>query len=85
MCIRDSIVAMDLARLGESLNETSRAWQAVLPNIFVHETIKSDLWSLLEGYMSEYPGAMQSGCGGGYIIVASEKPPAGSSRITVRA
>ena len=81
----DAIVAMDLARLGESLNETSRAWQAVLPNIFVHDTIKSDLWSLLEGYMSEYPGAMQSGCGGGYIIVASEKPPAGSSRITVRA
>ena len=81
----DAIVAMDLTALGESLNETSHAWQAILPNIYVHETIKSDLWGLLEGYMSEYPGAMQSGCGGGYIIIASDEAPAGSSRIMVRA
>ena len=81
----DAIVAMDLSRLGESLNENSRAWRAILPNIYEHPTIKGDLWSLLEGYMAEFPGAMQSGCGGGYIIVASEEPPAGSSRISVRA
>jgi hypothetical protein len=80
----EAIVAMDLVALGESLNETSRAWRAVLPNVYEHETIKGDLWGLLEGYMSAYPGAMQSGCGGGYIIVASDQPPAGSSRISVR-
>jgi hypothetical protein len=80
----DAIVAMDLAALGASLNETSRAWRAILPAIYEHETISGDLWALLEGYMSAYPGAMQSGCGGGYVIVASDEPPAGSSRISVR-
>jgi hypothetical protein len=81
----EAIVAMDLVALGESLTETSVAWRAILPNIYEHATIKDDLWALLEGYMAAYPGAMQSGCGGGYIIVASEEPPAGSSRISVRA
>ena len=80
----DAIVAMDLAALGASLNETSHAWRAILPAIYEHETISGDLWALLEGYMSAYPGAMQSGCGGGYVIVASDEPPAGSSRISVR-
>ena len=81
----DAIVAMDLAALGESLNETSVSWRAILPNIYEHPTIKGDRWGLLQGYMAGYPGAMQSGCGGGYIIVASDEPPAGSSRISVRA
>jgi hypothetical protein len=80
----DAIVAMDLAALGESLNENALAWRAILPNVYEHDTIKSDLWRLLEGYMAAYPGAMQSGCGGGYIIVASDEAPAGSARIDVR-
>ena len=80
----DAIVAMDLAALGESLSETARAWRALLPQVYEHPALKSDLWGLLEGYMSEYAGAMQSGCGGGYIIVVSDRPPAGSARITVR-
>jgi hypothetical protein len=80
----DAIVDMDLTALGESLKENSYAWRAILPAVYEHETLRGDLWDLLEGYMAEYPGAMQSGCGGGYIIVASDEPPAGSSRITVR-
>jgi hypothetical protein len=80
----DAIVAMDLAALGESLNENSHAWRAILPAVYEHDTIKGDLWGLLEGYMASYPGAMQSGCGGGYVIVASEEPPAGSARMSVR-
>jgi hypothetical protein len=35
-------------------------------------------------YAAEYPGAMLSGCGGGYVVVASEEPPAGSGSISVR-
>jgi hypothetical protein len=80
----DAIVAMDLAALGESLNECSRAWDAILPEIYVHPTITIDLRALLAAYVAEYPGAMYSGCGGGYLVVASEDAPAGSSRIAVR-
>lgn len=81
----DAIVAMDLAALGESLNECSRAWDAILPQVFEHPTIKLDLRGILAAYAAEYPGAMMSGCGGGYVIVASETPPPGSSRVVVRA
>jgi hypothetical protein len=80
----EAIMAMDLIALGESLNETARAWRAILPAVYDHPALTGDLWSLVEGYMSAYPGAMQSGCGGGYIIVVSSQPPAGSSRISVR-
>lgn len=80
----DAIVARDLAALGASLNECSLAWGAILPQVFVHPAIKTDLRGLLAGYASEYPGAMYSGCGGGYVIVASGEPPPGSARISVR-
>lgn len=81
----DAIVAMDVRALGESLNETSWAWDAILPQVFEHPTITMDLRGLLAAYADEYPGAMLSGCGGGYVIVASETPPPGSARIAVRA
>jgi hypothetical protein len=81
----DAIVAMDLAALGESFNECSRAWDAILPQVFVHPTINVDLKGLLAGYAAQHPGAMMSGCGGGYVIVASETAPPGSSTVKVRA
>jgi len=81
----DAILAMDLGALGESLNECSRAWAAILPQVFEHPTITMDLRGLLAAYAAEYPGAMLSGCGGGYVIVASETPPPGSARVVVRA
>ena len=73
----DAIVAMDLRALGESLNECTRAWDALLPQIYEHPTITIDLRGLVAAYAAEHPGAMLSGCGGGYVIVASEEPPAG--------
>lgn len=79
----DAIVAMDLRALGEALNECSLAWDALLPHIFVHPAITTDLRGLLAAYASEHPGAMYSGCGGGYLIVASEDVP-GSCSISVR-
>ena len=39
----DAIVAMDVRALGESLNECSRAWDAILPQVFEHPTITVDL------------------------------------------
>jgi hypothetical protein len=80
----DAILAMDVDALGASLNECSLAWDAILPQIFEHPTIKIDLRGLRAAYAAIYPGAMFSGCGGGYLIVASEEPPAGSAPISVR-
>jgi hypothetical protein len=80
----DAIVAMDVRALGASLNECSRAWDAILPQVFEHPTITVDLRGLLAAYAAAYPGAMLSGCGGGYVLVASETAPPGSSRVAVR-
>lgn len=80
----DAIVAMDVQALGAALDETSLAWQAILPRVFEHPAIGPDLLGLWEAYASRYPGAMMSGCGGGYLVVASEKPPPGSATISVR-
>lgn len=80
----EAIVAMDLDALGASLNACSHAWRAILPHVFEHPSLPPDLWGLLEGYMAASRGAMFSGCGGGYVIVAAEEPPPGSARISVR-
>lgn len=80
----DAIVARDLAALGESLNECMRCWEAILPGTVRHRTIQIDLPGLLGYYQSRYPGAMYSGCGGGYLYVVSEEPVPGAFHVKVR-
>ena len=43
-----------------------------------------DLMELLNLYQSKYPGAMYSGCGGGYLFVVSDEPVPGAFKIQVR-
>lgn len=80
----DAIVAMDVIALGASLNECTRAWDAILPRIFEHPALTIDIRGLTAAYAAEYAGTMTSGCGGGYLIVASDSEPPGSSRISIR-
>jgi hypothetical protein len=49
-----------------------------------HPAIDLDLKAILAWAQARYPGAMYSGCGGGYLIVASETPVPGALRIKVR-
>ena len=81
----EAVVAMDLEALGASLNECARAWDAILPQVYEHPAISIDLRRLLAAYADAYPGAMFSGCGGGYVIVASDEAPPGSAGIAIRA
>jgi hypothetical protein len=80
----DAIVARDLARLGESMNECMRCWEAILPGTVRHRTIPIDLPGLLRYYQSRYPGAMYSGCGGGYLYVVSEESVPGAFQVKVK-
>ena len=80
----DAIVRNDVASLGASMNECSRCWDALLPHTLTHPTITTDLKALLAAYESRYDGAMYSGCGGGYLIVASADDVPGSLRVSVR-
>lgn len=80
----DAILARDIEALGASMNECMECWEALLPQTVAHPTITHDLKKLLRWYQSRYPGTMYSGCGGGYLIVASDAEVPGSFRIQVR-
>ena len=72
-----AILAQDVTALGASMNECMRCWETLLPHTVRHPTITVDLVALLEYYQARYPGAMYSGCGGGYLYVVSERARAG--------
>ena len=59
-------------------------WAALLPHTVTHPTIKTDLPALLRYYQAKYPGAMYSGCGGGYLTVVSTRSVPGALRLRVR-
>jgi hypothetical protein len=80
----DAIVKMDTKALGASLNLNMKCWETLLPHVVRHPLIRLDLMALLKAYQRQYPGAMYSGCGGGYLIVASDEPVPGAFKINVR-
>jgi hypothetical protein len=83
LCFR-AIVTKNLRELGESMNECMKCWEALLPHTVRHPAIKVDLLSLLSSYQSRSAGAMYSGCGGGYLFVASEDKVPGAIKMKIR-
>jgi hypothetical protein len=79
-----AIVKMDAKKLGASLNLTMKCWETLLPHVVRHPALRVELMPILQAYQAQYPGAMYSGCGGGYLIVVSEKPVPGAFQVTVR-
>lgn len=80
----DAIGRRDVAALGASLNLNMKCWEKLLPHVVRHPLLKVDLLALLKAYQRSYPGAMYSGCGGGYLIVVSPEPVPGALRVNVR-
>jgi hypothetical protein len=80
----EAIVRMDAQALGDSLNLNMKCWETLLPHVVRHPLIRVDLMSLLKAYQRQYPGAMYSGCGGGYLIVVSNEPVPGAFKVNVR-
>ena len=79
-----AIVKMDAKALGASLNLNMKCWETLLPHVVRHPLLRLDLMPLLKAYQQQYPGAMYSGCGGGYLIVVSEKAVPGAFQVNVR-
>jgi hypothetical protein len=80
----DAVVRMDATALGASLTLTMKCWEALLPHVVRHPLLRADLVPMLAAYQRQYPGAMYSGCGGGYLVVVSERPVPGAFHVKVR-
>jgi hypothetical protein len=80
----EAILAKNVKGLGASMNECMKCWEALLPHTVRHPAISVDLLGILRHYQARYAGAMYSGCGGGYLYVASEDVVPGSFHIQVR-
>jgi hypothetical protein len=80
----EAIVNRDVAGLGAALNSSMKCWDMLLPNTLDHPTLDLNLKEILTYYQERCHGAMYSGCGGGYLIIVSDKPVPGSFSVTVR-
>jgi hypothetical protein len=79
-----AIVKMDVKALGASLNLNMKCWETLLPQVVRHPLLRLDLMPLLKAYQRQYPGAMYSGCGGGYLMVVSNEPVPGAFKVNIR-
>jgi hypothetical protein len=80
----NAILAKDAAALGQSMNDCTACWDAILPGTLYHPTLSVDLLEILTYYQKAYYGAMYSGCGGGYIYVISDEAVPGGFQVKVR-
>jgi cytidyltransferase-like protein len=75
-----SILRKDSAGLGEAMTETLLAWKKMLPYTVPEYVMKE----METKYLPASFGAITSGSGGGYAVVASDKEIAGAIKIKVR-
>jgi len=80
----DAIRRMDATALGGSFNDCMVCWEKILPHTVSHPTLRVDLKAILRTYQRNYPGAMYSGCGGGYLMVISNHLVPGAFKVNVR-
>ena len=76
----DAIINKDVSRLGKALTATLLSWKKILP-LTVPDWVMNEMETK---YFPNYPGAITSGSGGGYVIVVSETEVAGAIKIKVR-
>jgi cytidyltransferase-like protein len=74
-----SIINKDINGLGKAMTRSFLAWKKMLPN-----TVPDNIMNEMTKYISNYPGAITSGSGGGYALVVSEKNIKGAFRIKVK-
>jgi len=75
-----SIINKNVAGLGESMTQSFLAWKRILP-LTVPDKLMEEMKT---NYISKYDGAITSGSGGGYVVIASETEIPGAIKVKVR-
>lgn len=75
-----AILKMDIDGLGKAMKDTLLSWRKILP-LTVPDWVINEMET---NYFPYYAGAITSGCGGGYVIVVSDKPVKNSIKIKIR-
>jgi cytidyltransferase-like protein len=76
----EAILKKDVHGLGKALTNTLLSWKKILP-LTVPDRVMKEMETK---YFPQYPGAITSGSGGGYVIVVSENEIEGAIKIKVR-
>jgi cytidyltransferase-like protein len=76
----EAIMKKDIQGLGRSMKNTLLSWRKILP-LTVPDWVLDEIE---RKYLPNYPGAITSGSGGGYVMIASDKPVEGAIKIKVR-
>jgi cytidyltransferase-like protein len=76
----DSILKKDIIGLGKGMTDTYLSWKKILPLTVPDDILKE----MKTKYFPNFPGAITSGSGGGYVIVISENKVPGAVKIKVR-
>ena len=76
----EGIIEKNVNKLGEGMKQTFFSWKKMLPYT-VPDWVSEELET---NWFPNYPGAITSGSGGGYVIVASEKEISGAMRIKIK-
>jgi hypothetical protein len=76
----ESILKKDVNGLGKAMTGSFLAWKKILPRT-VPDWVMNEMETK---YFPNFPGAITSGSGGGYVVVVSEKKIEGAIRIKVR-
>jgi len=76
----DSILRKDVIGLGKAMTQTFLSWRKMLP-FTVPDWVLEEMENK---YLYNFPGAITSGSGGGYAVVASETMIEGAIKIKVK-
>lgn len=76
----ESILKKDITGLGKALTSTFLSWKKILP-LTVPDRVMNEMETK---YFPNFPGAITSGSGGGYVIVVSDKQVVNSIKIKIR-
>jgi cytidyltransferase-like protein len=75
-----SILNRDIKGLGRAMTQTFMMWRKILPNTVPVWVMKE----MEDKYLKKYAGAITSGSGGGYAVIASELEIEGAIKIKVK-